>query len=81
MIGGKLMDWAKIVGDLKARALSTTYEGERKLCLKKIDEILLKYKKVKVKQIATKSWGQVEIQIIMIILIIIINNFARGSSE
>jgi len=43
MIGGKIMDWAKIVGDLKARALSTTYEGERKLCLKKIDEILLKY--------------------------------------
>ena len=43
MIGGKLMDWKKIVDDLKARALSTTYEGERKSCLKKIDEILFKY--------------------------------------
>ena len=37
------MDWTKIVGDLKARALSTNYENERKLCLKKIDEILLKH--------------------------------------
>ena len=37
------MDWTKIVDDLKARALSTNYEGERQLCLKKIDEILLKY--------------------------------------
>jgi len=37
------MDWAKIVDDLMARALSTTYEGERAICLKKLNEIKLKY--------------------------------------
>lgn len=37
------MDWAKIIDDLMARALSTTYEGERAICLKKLNKIKLKY--------------------------------------
>lgn len=53
------MDWQKIVDNLKARAVSTNYEGEREACLKKIDQILLKYnvdqnKKASKKELITK---------------------------
>ena len=48
------MDWSKIVDNLKTRALSTNYEGERQLCLKKIDEILLKHN-VEMKSVKTKQ--------------------------
>ena len=33
------MDWQKIINDLQARALSTTFDNEREICLKKIQKI------------------------------------------
>lgn len=33
------MDWQKIINDLQARALSTTFDGEREICLKKIKQL------------------------------------------
>lgn len=33
------MDWQKIINDLQSRALSTTFDNEREICLKKIQEL------------------------------------------
>ena len=33
------MDWQKIINDLKARALSTLFDNERDICLKKIQKL------------------------------------------
>ena len=33
------MDWQKIINDLEARALSTTFDNEREICLKKIQKL------------------------------------------
>ena len=33
------MDWQKIINDLQAKALSTTFDNEREICLKKIQKL------------------------------------------
>ena len=33
------MDWQKIINDLQSRALSTTFDNEREICLKKIQKL------------------------------------------